>query len=869
MIPYVYEDNTHLTRHHMKQSHLYKIILLAACLMPLASDAGPRSPQAMLRIAQAHLAKAYSGLPHRAPAKQPELLRTDSCFRIYGYKGGQFVIVSTDDEMPAVLGYSDNATSFSEKANPNFEWWLGEVREATQEARSTGTTYQVIPPGNLNYEPSVAPLVTARWGQQEPYNNFCPYAQFDTNLSVDSGRSVTGCVATAMAQILYYHKGPQHGVGKHSVGVPFDYPTRTYTVDFGSTTYDWANMKNDYSTNYTQAEADAVATLMFHCGVASDMQYSPDASGTYLANAADGLKRNFGLSDEVHVVERSDYSETDWMDMVYHEISQNRPILYGGVSGWDGGHAFVIDGYNEDGLVHVNWGWNGNYNGMFDIATLAVQSYRFSSNQNMCIGISPERQLLNGDTITLHVAGTLADSIPVEKLTKTGILKVNGVINSSDLKTIRFMAGVDEHGRMTKGQLNTIDLSGARFVSGGDPYLIEDNDKYFTSDDELPERAFYGLSRLSKLVLPSDLRHIGDGALAIPGLRELGLTADDKADFYLKDDVVYSKADSSDVIAVLPYKSGYLTLNVGTKTLHPYAMANCRGLAGLRIASTVESVGEYAFANMTGLNEIRVYAKVPPVMGNNAVTGLDFHKCKLYVPAGSKNRYGSNSQWGQFKSDNNSGSFDNIVEFGTRVKARNAFKIYGDPAPRLGYKIEGDRVHGVPEVTTDVDERTPVGRWPIRISRGTIQEQEGVEYADGYVVVAPDTLFASVGDYTRDANAPDPVFKVNITGFDNGEDSTAIEVMPWAKSSANAFSPAGVYEIALGGGKADNYIFAYTSGKLTITGVVDSIDKTPYGSKAKGSAVFNLTGQKVGAASEAGLLPKGVYIVKGRKFVVR
>lgn len=323
------------------------------------------------------------------------------------------------------------------------------------------------------------------------------------------------------------------------------------------------------------------------------------------------------------------------------------------------------------------------------------------------------------------------------------------------------------------------------------------------------------------------------------------------------------------MIAVLPYKSGYLTLNVGTKTLHPYAMANCRGLAGLRIASTVESVGEYAFANMTGLNEIRVYAKVPPVMGNNAVTGLDFHKCKLYVPAGSKNRYGSNSQWGQFKSDNNSGSFDNIVEFGTRVKARNAFKIYGDPAPRLGYKIEGDRVHGVPEVTTDVDERTPVGRWPIRISRGTIQEQEGVEYADGYVVVAPDTLFASVGDYTRDANAPDPVFKVNITGFDNGEDSTAIEVMPWAKSSANAFSPAGVYEIALGGGKADNYIFAYTSGKLTITGVVDSIDKTPYGSKAKGSAVFNLTGQKVGAASEAGLLPKGVYIVKGRKFVVR
>ena len=854
----------------MRKTTLFFISLSFATI----ACAAPRTPQAMLQAAQKQFASLYSAHGKKAPAMKPELMREDPTFRIYGYKQGGFVVVSADDLMPEVLGYSDDGAPYSEGKNPNFEWWLSLVKEATKEAQTKNVPRTVTKPDASKYSTNVAALVTSKWGQDAPYNNLCPDAPYSSQWGGSgTARAVTGCVATAMAQILYYHKAPLHGVGTHSVGVPFDYPTATYTFDFGNTTFDWDNMIDEYSGNYTPEQANAVATLMYACGIASDMQYAPDGSGTYTKNASDGLKRNFGLSEDVHVEDRENTSEPDWMDMVYNEVDNGRPILYTGVSGWDGGHAFVLDGYNQNGQVHINWGWDGSDNGMYDIATLSVESYSFSSYQDMCIGISPERQLLTADTVTLAQAGTLAAEFPTDSTrTNIGMLKVNGDINSTDLKLLRYMAGVDENGNATKGKLNTLDLSDAHIVSGGDAYLIDGNTRFTTANDELPERAFYGARRLSSLALPKGIKHIGDGALAVSGLREVSLEPAADADYTINDDVIYSKADTTDLIAVMPYKSGYLTLPIGVRNIHPYAMANVRGLAGLRLTSTVETVGAYAFADMSGLNEFRVYSKEPPLTGDHAVSGLDFHNCKLYVPAGSKTRYTNHSQWGQFKADATSGSsFDNIVEFGTRVKARNAFKIYGDPAPRLGYKIEGDPVHGDPEVSTDVNETTPVGRWPIHVNRGTIREQEGVEYADGYVIVAPDTLHASVGEYTRDANDPDPEFVINITGFDNGEDASVIEEMPVATPTSSATSPAGEYEIVLSGGKAQNYIFDFTNGKLTITGsIVDAINAIRGNANSKPFDVYSISGQLLrrGATTTEGL-PAGLYIVDGKKFVVK
>ena len=846
------------------------LLLLISLGFTATAGAAPRTPQAMLQAAQHQFAAMYRSYGKKAPAIKPDLLREDSAFRIYGYAGGQFVVVSADDLMPEILGYSDNGAAVSNGKNPNFEWWLSAVREATREAIRTNTPRTTTAPDPSKYKRDVAALVTSNWGQDTPYNDLCPDAPYSNSwYGSGTARAVTGCVATAMAQILYYHKAPAHGVGTHSVGVPFDYPTATYTFDFGNATFDWDNMLDNYTQgNYNSTEANAVATLMYACGIASDMQYAPDGSGTYTENASDGLKRNFGLSEDVHVEDRSKYSEADWMNLVYNEVDAGRPILYTGVSGYDGGHAFVLDGYNNKGQVHINWGWDGSDNGMYDIATLAVENYSFSSYQDMCIGISAEREALAGDTVTVDKAGMLNDMFPTDSVRASlGVLKVSGDINSSDLAVLRYMCGVDAKGNATKGRLNTLDLSEARIVSGGNPYLYEGDKRYTTDDNVLPERAFYGARRLSKLYLPKGIKHVGDGALAVGGLREVKLLPAADADFFIKDDVLYSKVDSADLIAVMPSKSGYLTLPLGTRTIHPYAMANVRGLAGLRVSSTVENIGEYAFANMAGLTELRMYSKEPPLTGDKAVSGFNFANCKLYVPAGSKTRYANHSQWGQFKST--SSNYDNIVEFGTRVKARNAFKIYGDPAPRLGYKIEGDAVHGDPEVSTDVNELTPVGRYPIHVNRGTIREQEGVEYADGYCIVAPDTLFASVGDYTRDANAADPEFKITIKGFDNGENESVIEEMPVATTTATATSPAGEYPIVLSGGKAANYFFQFTDGTLTVTGVVDGIDAVRLAANGKPFDIYSVSGQLVrhNATSAEGLQP-GLYIVNGKKIVV-
>lgn len=546
-------------------------LLLFSLAFALTASANPRTSEAMLQAAQKQLSGLYSKLGRKAPSIKLELLRSDPSFRIYGYKQGAFVVVSTDDLMPEILGYSDADATPSSRTNPNFEWWLDAVKQTTAEVKRSGTPLTVTRPDTTKYKTYVPALVTAKWGQDTPYNNMCPVSVTTSSGITTSARSLTGCVATAMAQILYYHRAPLHGEGTHSVGVPFDYPTATYTVDFGATNYDYDNMLDTYPTGeYNDSQANAVATLMYHCGIASDMQYSPSASGTFTKNASDGLKRNFGLSEDVQDVYRDDYSEKDWMDLVYNEVSAGRPILYTGTSGvafFASGHAFVLDGYDNTGKVHINWGWEGADNGMFDITTLAVESYQFENGQSMIIGISPERKLLKGDTITLQHAGQLDELIPIEKRDSIGELKIIGNINSSDLATIRQIAGVNINGEKTNGQLNTLDLSDANIVSGGNPYFIEDGIQYTTNDNSLPERAFYGARRLSVLLLPKTIGHIGDGALAVSSLREVELQPAENADYIIKDNIIYSKADTTDLIAVMPFKSGYLTLEEGVKSI--------------------------------------------------------------------------------------------------------------------------------------------------------------------------------------------------------------------------------------------------------------------------------------------------------------
>lgn len=295
--------------------------------------------------------------------------------------GSQFAIIANDDNFPAVVGYADGAFSTE---NNSLTWFLNAAKESMAQQLANGTPLRTaIAPDASKFQTSIQPLLNTTWNQGEPYNNMCPKAS--------NGKAYpSGCVATALSQIMKYHAFPTHGIGEKQYSFqPSEGSGELLYANFGATTYDWDNMLNNYTSGgYTEEQGNAVATIMLHCGVAVEMNYTPTGSGAYSSEACNGLVQFFGYNENVGIVYRNYYSLEQWMNMVFTELNMSRPVYYAGSDSSRGGHAFVIDGYDEDGLVHVNWGWGPDGgNGYYDISLLNPTGYQFSNSQNMLIGI--------------------------------------------------------------------------------------------------------------------------------------------------------------------------------------------------------------------------------------------------------------------------------------------------------------------------------------------------------------------------------------------------------------------------------------------------------------------------------------------------
>lgn len=290
-------------------------------------------------------------------------------YTVMGYGGRGFAIIANDDAYDAVIGYSDSSfPSDVEAQAPALSWYL----EAAGKTMTAGEKRQAvaIPDG---CKASVEHMVTTKWNQEEPYNNRCPQNTY-------SRRCYTGCVATAMAQVMRYYAYPTRGTGTRDTVYFNDKP---YAVTF-STAYDWDNMLPTYDAGaYTATQALAVSVLMYHCGVASHMDYSITGSGTYLNDAARGMSRHFGYVTQYYGYRDGfhgqGYSDGDWMTAVYRELSGGHPIIYSGTSykhGYDNGssHAFVLDGYDAEGNVGVNWGYSGLGDGYYNLDLLPLNA---------------------------------------------------------------------------------------------------------------------------------------------------------------------------------------------------------------------------------------------------------------------------------------------------------------------------------------------------------------------------------------------------------------------------------------------------------------------------------------------------------------
>lgn len=374
-------------------------LLFCLATIALFSLAGVRT-EAQLRNEAGSVLKVKSSesLRHIASCRGLE---------VYGQTDGGFAIMASDDHLPALLAYSPDGHFSLNSANPGFNWWINAVTRRLSLMNMplvAGTK-----PDTTLFAPSVEPLLTSLWGQREPFKFMCPFDHFvpdrslDGTYQPDSGHYVVGCGPAAMAQYMRYYKYPKRGIGTASVVVKYDEGNVTHTVDFAAATYNWDEMLDDYQGDYTTAQGMAVAQLCYHCGVAAKTTWNYMGGGTVDANIVRAFIDNFGYNDTAHFVPRSRYDEPTWMNMVYSELSAGHPIFYSAKDinleeGIIAGHNFILDGYDENGLVHVNWGWYGVENGYFDLEILAVRQYTYDDWQAMYVGLYPkEAEHLPGD----------------------------------------------------------------------------------------------------------------------------------------------------------------------------------------------------------------------------------------------------------------------------------------------------------------------------------------------------------------------------------------------------------------------------------------------------------------------------------------
>lgn len=310
--------------------------------------------------------------------------------------GEGFVVIAADDRAPEVLGYADQGTYDTASMPANMKWWLGQM-----EAQMA---YLITHPNMTMTKPRrsatvVKPLLgETAWDQRSPYNLLCPYISYydeDEEENV-SGRAPTGCVATALAQVMYYWKYPAASTG--SITYTTATAKKVISVDL-NTTYDWSVMTPECDKYSDDTTKHAIAKLMFNVGAALQSDYTPNGTGAYDVDVVPTITKYFGYDKGARYVPRDYTPAADYEQMLIDEIEAGRPVPYGGVTHRQEGHFFVLDGIDADGLYHINWGWGGMENGYFLISSLhpaeqgtggSASSDAFKYHQLFIAGMQPD-----------------------------------------------------------------------------------------------------------------------------------------------------------------------------------------------------------------------------------------------------------------------------------------------------------------------------------------------------------------------------------------------------------------------------------------------------------------------------------------------
>jgi len=413
----------------MKNNRL--LLFAGSLLMPMVVMAGPRSFQQAKAIAEKQAALLGVTIDQKAMTKarkqgsKGEITLSQQSYYVFPNANSKgFTIVSGDDRLPEIVGYSSQG-SYDENNLPEgfvsfmkaYQNLYNKVNLGDAEALKNLAeikAWRNKKNASAASTSAVAPLLgNIEWDQTSPYNNMCP--KYD---SVHV--AATGCVATAMAQVMAYYKYPKQlkadipGYVNRWNGIPMEIPTITREEGV----YDWDNMLPKYNkeANATQQQKDAVAKLMYHCGAAVRMSYGPESGA---AVSSSKLAKYFGYDADLMMdLSRSSFTLDKWMQIIDTELAAGRPVLYGGQSS-ENGHQFICDGKDENGLYHINWGWSGNQNAYFDLSILNPEKGGTGSGSaadgfnrycTMTIGIAPDNGVVDAPLAQIPSISVLYDA---------------------------------------------------------------------------------------------------------------------------------------------------------------------------------------------------------------------------------------------------------------------------------------------------------------------------------------------------------------------------------------------------------------------------------------------------------------------------
>ena len=382
----------------MKLKYIFSLVLVT--MASGVAKAAPVDGTTARTVASHFYASKFKQTPESLTATivyEASLLRDENgewpSFYVVDINSEGFVIVAGDDRVQPVLAFSDEGAFVAEGMPANIRFFLDGYTEEIQYAvdKKQAADESVVRKWNeLLYETVaerkdgnvvVEPLLgNNRWNQTKYYNDLCP-ADATGNVAY-GGHAAVGCGALVMGQVMRYWRYPTTGTGSHSYNAT---GYGTLSANFGATIYRYSAMPDQLTaSNHPDSCVEAVATLLYHCGVAVNMRYGADASVVNSNNIVSALPTYFGYPATVRYIERGSLSSTVWLNYLKGELDDGAPFMYGG-SGNYGGHVWTCDGYRDDDYFHFNWGWGGTQNGYYALSNCS--SYGFNSNHAIIIGI--------------------------------------------------------------------------------------------------------------------------------------------------------------------------------------------------------------------------------------------------------------------------------------------------------------------------------------------------------------------------------------------------------------------------------------------------------------------------------------------------